>query len=292
MSPTVSTLPSECQTPVIEVTITYDEMRMIRLSSLKMKGINDKRRVIITADIASHLRRKRVIGPLVSVDGNCEYNKDVVFFRAQESHFELSQIKLTAHTEKHRFGRRNLLGSTTISLRDLTVGGNTYTRPLYPNLPKVDLGRLRLVLCYHREKRRLLVTVVRATNLPSRVIPADSYVVVELRGSDNEVLAQVRTKERHFSNNPVYKEVFSFDLPSRPIEDWDFTNIQHPLDNVSLTITVHRRKLFFGDDTIGCVTLRSEVRTNGYSHLWKCKRSPYQPITEWHDLKSVSKFIT
>lgn len=94
MSPTASTLPSECQTPVIEVTITYDEMRMIRLSSLKMKGIKDKRRVIITADIASHLRRKRVIGPLVSVDGNCEYNKDVVFFRAQESHFELSQIKV------------------------------------------------------------------------------------------------------------------------------------------------------------------------------------------------------
>lgn len=119
----------------------------------------------------------------------------------------------------------------------------------------------------------------------------DSYVVVELRGSDNDVLAQVRTKERHFSNNPVYKEVFSFELPSRPIEDWDFTNIQHPLDNVSLTITVHRRKLFFEDDAIGCVTLRSEVRTNGYSHLWKCKRSPYQPITEWHDLKSVSKSI-
>lgn len=94
MSPTASTLPSECQTPVIEVTITYDEMRMIRLSSLKMNGIKDKRRVIITADIASHLRRKRVIGPVESVDGNCEYNKDVVFFRAQESHFELSQIKV------------------------------------------------------------------------------------------------------------------------------------------------------------------------------------------------------
>ncbi|XP_041477604.1 uncharacterized protein LOC121425578 [Lytechinus variegatus] len=272
-------------TPAIEVDITYDEMQMISLAALRVIGVGENKRVTIRADIASHVRRKRVI-ELVSKNGHYQCNKNVAFFRAQESHLNLSQIKLTAYTRNRRFGRRSLLGSTTISLRDLTSGRNTYTRPLHPTPPRMDRGRLRFVLCYHKQRRRLLVTVVRATNLPSKVLPPDTYVSVELHGSDGNVLAKARTKPKYFSNNPVYKEVFSFELPSCPVEDWDIRDIKHPLDVVTLTVTVHRKNPFVADDVIGCVTLRSEMRTNGYSHLWKCQASPYQPITEWHDLKS------
>ncbi|XP_071485513.1 uncharacterized protein [Diadema antillarum] len=149
-----------------------------------------------------------------------------------------------------------------------------------------DVGRLKLMVCYHSSQRRLLVTVIRATDLPRKPFPPDTFVEIEVTHKGSDTTMKRTTKLRPRTSNPVYKEVFAFVFPHLFSEVWGVRHERGPLKNVAITVSVCRKILFFKHSVIGQVTLTPEVRTSGYSHLLKCTKLPYQPITEWHDLKS------
>ncbi|XP_022094366.1 synaptotagmin 1-like [Acanthaster planci] len=116
---------------------------------------------------------------------------------------------------------------------------------------KSAVPSVTVCLCYRPHKNKFLVTVVKAKDLKKSTVRKDSYVEVNLfRGiGDKARMQTVRTKSYFGGRNPVYKEAFSFELPSRGLASV----------YTELSFTVRRHNLVRTDEVLGRVTLSSEM---------------------------------
>ncbi|XP_030286288.1 synaptotagmin-4 [Sparus aurata] len=118
-----------------------------------------------------------------------------------------------------RFSRDEVIGETLVPLSgiDLTEGRVLMSREIIKRNVKKSSGRgeLLLSLCYQSTTNTLTVVVLKARHLPKTENngPTDPYVKVNMYHGKKRVCKK-KTHVKKCSPNPVFNELFVFDLPS------------------------------------------------------------------------------
>ncbi|XP_077357214.1 synaptotagmin-4 isoform X1 [Festucalex cinctus] len=119
-----------------------------------------------------------------------------------------------------RFSRDEIIGETLVPLSgiDLSEGRVLMSREIIKRNVKKSSGRgeLLLSLCYQSTTNTLTVVVLKARHLPkndNNGPSADPYVKVNLYHGKKRVCKK-KTHVKKCAPNPVFNELFTFDLPS------------------------------------------------------------------------------
>ncbi|XP_035482892.2 synaptotagmin-4 [Scophthalmus maximus] len=118
-----------------------------------------------------------------------------------------------------RFSRDEVIGETLVPLSgiDLSEGRVLMSREIIKKNVKKSSGRgeLLLSLCYQSTTNTLTVVVLKARHLPKTENngPTDPYVKVNMYHGKKRVCKK-KTHVKKCSPNPVFNELFVFDLPS------------------------------------------------------------------------------
>uniref|UniRef100_A0A3Q4MCI0 Synaptotagmin IV n=1 Tax=Neolamprologus brichardi TaxID=32507 RepID=A0A3Q4MCI0_NEOBR len=118
-----------------------------------------------------------------------------------------------------RFSRDEVIGETLVPLSgiDLSEGRVLMSREIIKRNVKKSSGRgeLLLSLCYQSTTNTLTVVVLKARHLPKTENngPTDPYVKVNMYHGKKRVCKK-KTHVKKSSPNPVFNELFVFDLPS------------------------------------------------------------------------------
>ncbi|KAM9827249.1 synaptotagmin-4 [Neosynchiropus ocellatus] len=118
-----------------------------------------------------------------------------------------------------RFSRDEVIGETLVPLSgiDLTEGRVMMSREIIKKNVKSSSGRgeLLLSLCYQSTSNTLTVVVLKARHLPKTDNngPTDPFVKVNLYHGKKRVCKK-KTHVKKSAPNPVFNELFAFDLPS------------------------------------------------------------------------------
>ncbi|XP_061620340.1 synaptotagmin-4 [Phyllopteryx taeniolatus] len=118
-----------------------------------------------------------------------------------------------------RFSRNEIIGEILVPLSgiDLSEGRVPMSREIIKKNVKKSSGRgeLLLSLCYQSATNTLTVVVLKARHLPSNDDsgPTDPYVKVNLYHGTKRVCKK-KTHVKKCAPNPVFNELFTFDLPS------------------------------------------------------------------------------
>ncbi|XP_038125227.1 synaptotagmin-4 [Cyprinodon tularosa] len=118
-----------------------------------------------------------------------------------------------------RFSRDEIIGETFVPLSgiDLSEGRVLMSREIIKKNVKKSLGRgeLLLSLCYQSTTNTLTVVVLKARHLPKTENngPSDPYVKVNMYHGKKRICKK-KTHVKKCSPNPVFNELFVFDLPS------------------------------------------------------------------------------
>ncbi|XP_077598770.1 synaptotagmin-4 [Stigmatopora nigra] len=118
-----------------------------------------------------------------------------------------------------RFSRDEVIGETLVPLSgiDLSEGRVLMSREIVKKNVKKSPGRgeLLLSLCYQSTTNSLTVGVLKARHLPKddNNRPTDPYVKVNLYHGKKRVCKK-KTHVKKCSPNPVFNDLFTFDLPS------------------------------------------------------------------------------
>uniref|UniRef100_A0A3P9CBU1 Synaptotagmin IV n=1 Tax=Maylandia zebra TaxID=106582 RepID=A0A3P9CBU1_9CICH len=118
-----------------------------------------------------------------------------------------------------RFSRDEVIGETLVPLSgiDLSEGRVLMSREIIKKNVKKSSGRgeLLLSLCYQSTTNTLTVVVLKARHLPKTENngPTDPYVKVNMYHGKKRVCKK-KTHVKKSSPNPVFNELFVFDLPS------------------------------------------------------------------------------
>ncbi|XP_056298808.1 synaptotagmin-4 [Pseudoliparis swirei] len=118
-----------------------------------------------------------------------------------------------------RFSRDEVIGETLVPLSgiDLSEGRVLMSREIIKKNVKKSSGRgeLLLSLCYQSTTNSLTVVVLKARHLPKTDNngPTDPYVKVNMYQGKKRVCKK-KTHVKKCSPNPVFNELFVFDLPS------------------------------------------------------------------------------
>ncbi|XP_034532921.1 synaptotagmin-4 isoform X1 [Notolabrus celidotus] len=118
-----------------------------------------------------------------------------------------------------RFSRDEVIGETLVPLSgiDLSEGRVLMSREIIKKNVKKSRGRgeLLLSLCYQSTTNTLTVVVLKARHLPKTQDngPTDPYVKVNMYHGKKRVCKK-KTHVKKCSPNPVFNELFVFDLPS------------------------------------------------------------------------------
>uniref|UniRef100_A0A3P9B6H6 Synaptotagmin IV n=1 Tax=Maylandia zebra TaxID=106582 RepID=A0A3P9B6H6_9CICH len=117
-----------------------------------------------------------------------------------------------------RFSRDEVIGETLVPLSgiDLSEGRVLMSREIIKKILKITgRGELLLSLCYQSTTNTLTVVVLKARHLPKTENngPTDPYVKVNMYHGKKRVCKK-KTHVKKSSPNPVFNELFVFDLPS------------------------------------------------------------------------------
>ncbi|XP_077445777.1 synaptotagmin-4 [Stigmatopora argus] len=118
-----------------------------------------------------------------------------------------------------RFSRDEVIGETLVPLSgiDLSEGRVLMSREIVKKNVKKSPGRgdLLLSLCYQSTTNSLTVGVLKARHLPKddNNRPTDPYVKVNLYHGKKRICKK-KTHVKKSSPNPVFNDLFTFDLPS------------------------------------------------------------------------------
>uniref|UniRef100_A0A672GQX0 Synaptotagmin IV n=1 Tax=Salarias fasciatus TaxID=181472 RepID=A0A672GQX0_SALFA len=117
-----------------------------------------------------------------------------------------------------RFSRDEVIGETLVPLSgiDLSEGRVLMSREIIKrNVKCLSSGSLLLSLCYQSTTNTLTVVVLKARHLPKTDNSGltDSYVKVNMYHGKKR-LCKKKTHVKKCSPNPVFNELFVFDLPS------------------------------------------------------------------------------
>ncbi|KAI8508058.1 hypothetical protein Bbelb_142980 [Branchiostoma belcheri] len=179
------------------------------------------------------------------------------------------------HSKVYRHPMQFQSGQTGSLVSSLVVVGAARALSRPPHIGFPDLGMLNLSLCYQARADNMLVTVVKAENLPRNALigPPDSYVRIVMRGPDGAEDDIRHTKIQRKTCDPVFKEAFNFPFPSEVFED------------CSIIVTVYDHARILADGVIGQVRLGAmATEESERQHVRRAVRHRGKPINVWHDL--------
>uniref|UniRef100_A0A9J8CZQ4 Synaptotagmin IV n=2 Tax=Cyprinidae TaxID=7953 RepID=A0A9J8CZQ4_CYPCA len=177
-----------------------------------------------------------------------------------------------------RFSRDEVIGETLVPLADidLSEGRVLMSRDIIKRNVRRSAGRgeLLLSLCYQSTTSTLTVVVLKARHLPKTDSngPSDPYVKVNLFQGKKRVCKK-KTHVKKCSPNPVFNELFVFDLPSEDgLRDTSVELLLLDSDRTSRTPVIGR--LLLGTSSPG---------TAG-EHWREICDHPRRQIAKWHGL--------
>ncbi|XP_066272050.1 synaptotagmin-11-like [Branchiostoma lanceolatum] len=186
------------------------------------------------------------------------------------------KLRMKVFSKTPHLRRDELLGEVQVVLGTLDLSHeNRLWRNLEPKTDSEDLGMLSLSLCYQTRADNMMVTVVKAENLPRNALTGapDSYVKIVMRGPDGAEDDTRHTKIQRKTCDPVFKEAFSFSFPSDLFADY------------SLVVTVYDHARILADGVIGQVRLGAmATEESELQHVRRAVRHRGKPINVWHDL--------
>ncbi|XP_048039832.1 synaptotagmin-4 [Megalobrama amblycephala] len=177
-----------------------------------------------------------------------------------------------------RFSRDEVIGETLVPLADidLSEGRVLMSRDIIKRNVRRSAGRgeLLLSLCYQSTTSTLTVVVLKARHLPKADTngPSDPYVKVNLFQGKKRVCKK-KTHVKKCAPNPVFNELFVFDLPSEDgLRDTSVELLLLDSDRTSRTPVIGR--LLLGTSSPG---------TAG-EHWREICDHPRRQIAKWHAL--------
>ncbi|XP_068612242.1 synaptotagmin-4 [Brachionichthys hirsutus] len=183
-----------------------------------------------------------------------------------------------------RFSRDEVIGETHVPLSgiDLSEGRVLMSREIIKKNVKKSSGRgeLLLSLCYQSTTNTLTVVVLKARNLPKTENngPSDPYVKVNMYHGKKRV-SKKKTHVKKCSPNPVFNELFVFDLSSN--EGLRDTSVELLLMDSD---TGNTRS---SNTVIGRLVLGTSAAGTPGEHWREICDHPRRQIAKWHGLSEA-----
>ncbi|XP_011334236.1 synaptotagmin-7 isoform X1 [Ooceraea biroi] len=175
-----------------------------------------------------------------------------------------------------RFSRDDSIGEMFLPLCQVDLSEKpSFWKALKPPA-KDKCGELLCSLCYHPSNSILTLTLLKARNLKAKDIngKSDPYVKVWLQFGDKRVEKR-KTPIFKCTLNPVFNEVFSFNVPWEKIRECSLDVMVMDFDNIGRNELIGRIQLA-GKNGSGA----SETK-----HWQDMITKPRQTIVQWHRLK-------
>ncbi|XP_007542812.1 PREDICTED: synaptotagmin-4 [Poecilia mexicana] len=180
-----------------------------------------------------------------------------------------------------RFSRDEVIGETLVPLSgiDLSEGRVLMSREIIKRNVKKSLGRgeLLLSLCYQSTTNTLTVVVLKARHLPKTENngPTDPYVKVNMYQGKKRICKK-KTHVKKCSPNPVFNELFVFDLPSEEgLRDTSVELLLMDSDNGSSRNP---------NTVIGRLVLGTSAAGTAGEHWREICDHPRRQIAKWHTM--------
>uniref|UniRef100_A0A3P9HZH2 Synaptotagmin IV n=1 Tax=Oryzias latipes TaxID=8090 RepID=A0A3P9HZH2_ORYLA len=178
-----------------------------------------------------------------------------------------------------RFSRDEVIGETLVPLSgiDLSEGRVLMSREIIKRNIKKSLGRgeLLLSLCYQSTTNTLTVVVLKARHIPRTENngPTDAYVKVNMYHGKKRICKK-KTHVKKCSPNPVFNELFYFDLPSEEgLRDTSIELLLMDSDNSRSS-----------NAAIGRLVLGTAAAGTAGEHWREICDHPRRQIAKWHDM--------
>ncbi|XP_036407001.1 synaptotagmin-4 [Megalops cyprinoides] len=177
-----------------------------------------------------------------------------------------------------RFSRDEVIGETLVPLAgiDLSEGRVLMNREIIKRNLRRTTGRgeLLLSLCYQSTTSTLTVVVLKARHLPKTDTsgPADPYVKVNLYQGKKRVCKK-KTHVKKCSPNPVFNELFVFDVPS-----------EEGLRDTSVELLLLDSDRTGRNPVIGRLLLGTSAPGSSGEHWREICDHPRRQIAKWHAL--------
>ncbi|XP_011255089.1 synaptotagmin-7 isoform X2 [Camponotus floridanus] len=175
-----------------------------------------------------------------------------------------------------RFSRDDSIGEMFLPLCQVDLSEKpSFWKALKPPA-KDKCGELLCSLCYHPSNSILTLTLLKARNLKAKDIngKSDPYVKVWLQFGDKRIEKR-KTPIFKCTLNPVFNEVFSFNVPWEKIRECSLDVMVMDFDNIGRNELIGRIQLA-GKNGSGA----SETK-----HWQDMITKPRQTIVQWHRLK-------
>lgn len=178
------------------------------------------------------------------------------------------------------YSRDDVLGDVAYSLAEMDlridheIVVQRYIISRETQIRKQGQGELLLSLCYQPAVHRLSVVVLKARDLPRLdfMCPPDSYVDLYLLYNGQRI-AKRKTKTKKQCANPVYNEIFLFDLP--PMES---------LNKMTVALNVYRWEATAKCELMGRVEVGKCGPPAEQYHWAEMLANPRKHIAQWHKL--------
>ncbi|XP_014489022.1 PREDICTED: synaptotagmin-7 isoform X2 [Dinoponera quadriceps] len=175
-----------------------------------------------------------------------------------------------------RFSRDDSIGEMFLPLCQVDLSEKpSFWKALKPPA-KDKCGELLCSLCYHPSNSILTLTLLKARNLKAKDIngKSDPYVKVWLQFGDKRIEKR-KTPIFKCTLNPIFNEVFSFNVPWEKIRECSLDVMVMDFDNIGRNELIGRIQLA-GKNGSGA----SETK-----HWQDMITKPRQTIVQWHRLK-------
>ncbi|KAK6493655.1 synaptotagmin-4-like [Huso huso] len=177
-----------------------------------------------------------------------------------------------------RFSRDDVIGEVLVPLSgiDLSEGRILLNREISKrNVRKcVGRGELLVSLCYQSTTNTLTVVVLKARHLPKAESsePSDPYVKVNLYQGSKRVCKK-KTHVKKCSPNPVFNELFVFDIPS-----------ERGLEDTKVELLLLDSGRLSRNEGIGQLLLCASAEGTVGEHWREICEHPRRQIAKWHTL--------
>ncbi|XP_043934914.1 synaptotagmin-4 [Protopterus annectens] len=176
-----------------------------------------------------------------------------------------------------RFSRDDIIGEIVVPLQgiDLTNGRVLMIKEINKRNVKKSVGRGELLvsLCYQSTTNTLTVVVLKARHLPKIDSSglSEPYVKINLYHAKKRI-SKKKTHVKKSSPNPVFNELFVFDIPCEDLRD------------VSVEFLVLDSDRMSRNEVIGQLVLGAQAEGTAGEHWNEICEHPRRQIAKWHML--------
>ncbi|XP_077989342.1 uncharacterized protein LOC144443675 [Glandiceps talaboti] len=217
------------------------------------------------------------------------FNEDFYFNGVNAPDFRHLKLRMKLFNKISNIKRDEFLGEVQVLLGTLDFSHEIRVwKDLQPKSEVEDLGMLNVSVCYQPRQKNMIVTMVKAKDLPRNSITGapDPYVKVEFSICDQTTTTLRRqTRVRKKTTAPVFKEAFTFSVGNRSIEDIE--------NNACIVLTMYDHDRIRADETIGEVRIGCRATEESELDHWrKIVSAPDQPVPRWHNLMELDEEMT